>query len=51
MWNELLQWAVLGLVVYRVLRHERTLVMVGECFVVLNKLLQSIKDAVESDDN
>ena len=49
-YNELLQWAVLGLLFYRVVKHEQALVMVSECFEVLNKLVQSVKDAVDDDD-
>lgn len=50
-WNELLQWAVLGVVLYRVLWHEKTLGSVSECFTVLNTLLQSINDAVRNNDD
>jgi hypothetical protein len=48
-YNELLQWALLAFVIWRVFRHEVSLNMIAEAFIAINRLLQSIKDAVEDD--
>ena len=50
-YNEMLQWLLLGLILYRVWKHERTLTNMVVCFKVLNDLLQAIKNGVENGDD
>ena len=50
-YNEALQWLLLGLLLWRMMKHETTLNMAIEAFISINKLLQTIKEAVENGDD
>jgi len=49
-YNEILQWLLLGLLLWRLMKHERTLNGIITCFTVLNQLMQTIKEELDDSD-